>query len=123
MAVTPALRGQKYISLTTFRKSGAAVRTPVWFAEADGKLYLFTNPESGKVKRIRNNPSVRLAPSTMRGKITGSEFQAKARILTGTESDRARDIMKKKYLLMRIPFLWSKNSIFLELEMNQPAAQ
>lgn len=121
MAVTPALRGQKYISLTTFRKSGAAVRTPVWFAEADGKLYLFTNPQSGKVKRIRNNPSVRLAPSKMRGKITGPEFQAQARILTGTESDRARGIMKKKYLLMRIPFLWSKNSIFLELEMNQPA--
>jgi len=42
------LQNQKYISLTTYRKTGAAVRTPVWFAEENGKLYIFTNPPRAK---------------------------------------------------------------------------
>ena len=115
MPVPVLLKGQKYISLATFRKSGVAVRTPIWFAEAEEKLYLFTNPKSGKVKRIRNNPNVKIAPCTMRGRITGPEFSALAQILASPEADRAREIMKKKYWLMRIPFLWRKSSIFIEL--------
>ena len=74
MRVPTEFQGQKYLSLTSFRKSGVPVRTPVWFAEAEGKLYLFTNPKSGKAKRIRNNPRVLIAPCTMRGKVTGPEF-------------------------------------------------
>src|SRR5215470_15122623 len=66
MRVPTEFQGQKYLSLTSFRKSGVPVRTPVWFAEAEGKLYLFTNPKSGKAKRIRNNPRVLIAPCTMR---------------------------------------------------------
>ncbi len=116
------LAGKKYVSLATFRKSGAAVRTPVWFAEADGKLCFFTNPRSGKVKRIRNNPNVRIAPCTMGGRITGPEFDARARILSEPESNHARTAMKKKYWLMRLPFLWSKDSIFLELEVDRAAS-
>ena len=117
MSIPPELTGQKYLSLATFRKSGVPVRTPIWFAESSDKLYLFTNPKSGKVKRIRNNPRVRIAPCTMRGRIIGPEFDATARILSPAEADRGRRLMKKKYWLMRIPFLWSKNSIFLELLM------
>jgi PPOX class probable F420-dependent enzyme len=92
-----------------------AVRTPVWFVENSDKLYLFTNPKSGKVKRIRNNPRVRIAPCTMRGRVTGPEFEATARILASSEAEHGRSLMKKKYWLMRIPFLWSKESIFIEL--------
>ena len=72
---------QKYISLTTFRKTGAGVATPVWFGEEDGKLYVMTRSEMGKTKRIRNNPQVRVAPCTMRGKVTGPDFAATARLL------------------------------------------
>ena len=111
------LQGQKYISLTTYRRTGVPVATPVWFAEKDGKLYLFTNPKSGKVKRIRNNPKVKVAPSTIRGKIIGPEFSAAARILPGEESGNAHKLLKQKYWLMRIPFLWSKDSILMEIEM------
>ena len=54
--------GEKYINLETFRKSGAAVATPVWFAEDLGVFYVYSLANAGKVKRIRNNPRVRLMP-------------------------------------------------------------
>ena len=89
MATIPAeIHGQRYISLATFRKSGVAVYTPIWFAEDDDKLYFMTNSKLGKCKRIRNNPQVKIAPCTIRGKITGPEFSATVRILP-TEKLRA----------------------------------
>src|SRR5216684_3868875 len=77
MASVPAeIHGQRYISLATFRKSGVAVHTPIWFAEDNNKLYFMTSGKTGKYKRIRNNPQVKIAPCTIRGKITGPEFTA-----------------------------------------------
>ena len=90
------MENSKYLSLTTFRKTGVPVRTPVWFAENDSKLYLFTNPKSGKVKRIRNNPRVQVASCTMRGSVTGPEFEASARIMSHFEEENARRVMNKK---------------------------
>ena len=81
MLIPPEIKGQKYIDLATFRKDGSAVHTPVWFGEKDDRLYVMTRSDSGKYKRIRNNPKVRIAPCTMRGKITGPEFAATVRIL------------------------------------------
>ena len=69
--IPPEIRGQKYISLTTFRKTGAAVATAVWFGEQDDKLYVMTRSDMGKTKRIRNNSQVRVAPCKIRGKVTG----------------------------------------------------
>jgi PPOX class probable F420-dependent enzyme len=115
--VPAELKNQKYLALATYRKTGVAVRTPVWFAEKDGKLYIFTNPRSGKVKRIRNNPSLTVAPCTIRGRITGGEFPGRARILPQESWQAARRSLEEKYWLMRIPFLWSKNSIFMEIEL------
>ena len=109
------LVGHKYISLATFRKSGQPVRTPVWFAEVDGKLYFFTNPMSGKAKRIRNNPNVRLAPSTFRGRILGPDIPARARLVPRGEDAAARAAVRKKYWLARVPFLWRKSSVYVEL--------
>jgi PPOX class probable F420-dependent enzyme len=111
------LSNQKYILITTFRKTGVPVRTPVWFAEENGKLYIFTNPESGKVKRIGNNPDIKIAPCTIRGKITGPEFSGRARILPQTAAPGLRKLLERKYWLMRVPFLWSKNSIFIEIQL------
>src|SRR3981081_1457997 len=79
--IPAAIHGQKYISLTTFRKNGQPVATPVWFGEEDDKLFVMTRSTSGKYKRIRNNPKVRVAPCTIRGIVTGPEFAAIARIL------------------------------------------
>ncbi len=63
-----ALGGERYVRLSTFRKSGAAVPTPVWFARLGENLYVVTGRNTGKVKRIRNNPDVTLAPSDFGGR-------------------------------------------------------
>lgn len=115
--IPPPISGKKYISLASFRKNGTAVYTPLWFAEEDGKLYVMTRSDSGKYKRIRNIPEVRVAPCTMRGKITGPEYAAKARILPPEVWPAARNALARKYWLMRIPFLWSKKNVFMEIEV------
>jgi PPOX class probable F420-dependent enzyme len=117
MPIPHEIAGQKYLSLATFRKNGQAVRTPIWFGEENAKLYVMTRPDSGKCKRIRNNPEVRLAPCTIRGRITGPEFAAKARILPEADTSWARKTIHRKYWLARIPFLWSKDNVYLEIQL------
>ncbi len=113
MASFSHLRNHKYIDLVTFRKNGAGVHTPVWFAGDDDHLYIFSNPKAGKVKRIRNNPSVEIAPCTMRGKVLGAHVPATARVASDRNSARAA--IRSKYWMARIPFIWSQDSIYLEL--------
>jgi PPOX class probable F420-dependent enzyme len=120
MPVPPEIQGQKYISLTTFRKSGATVPTPVWFGERDGKLYVMTRSDSGKYKRIRNNPQVLIAPCTVRGKIAGPEFPAAARILPPEDWPRAHQTIKKKYWLARFTIFSSKKNVFIEIDGFKP---
>jgi PPOX class probable F420-dependent enzyme len=117
MSIPREIQGQKYISLATFRKNGEAVRTPVWFGEKDDKLYVMTRSDSGKYKRIRNNPQVRIASCTMRGKITGPEFAGTARILPPEDWPEARKTIERKYWLARIPFVWSKNNVYVEIKV------
>jgi len=114
--IPTAIAGQKYISLATFRKSGAAVYTPVWFGENNGKLYVKTRNDSGKFKRIRNNSNVKVAPCNMRGKITGPEFAGRARILPSAEWTQAQAAINRKYWLARLP-IWSKKNEYLEIEV------
>ncbi|MGB6677839.1 MAG: PPOX class F420-dependent oxidoreductase [Terriglobales bacterium] len=116
MPIPRELDGQNYISLVTFRKSGVAVPTPIWFGEDDNKIYVMTRSDSGKYKRIRNNPEVRVAPCSIRGKITGPEFEARARILPAEDWPRARKTIQKKYWLARIPFVWSKQNVYIEID-------
>ena len=113
--ILPEIHGQKYICLTSFRKSGAAVSTPVWFGEDNGKLYVMTRNDSGKYKRIRNNSKTQIAPCTVRGKIKGSQFNATARILPPEDWAHAKQTIHRKYWLARVPFLWSKNNVYLEI--------
>jgi PPOX class probable F420-dependent enzyme len=113
--IPASIQGRKYISLTTFRKTGVGIATPVWFGEEEGKLYVMTRSDLGKTKRIRNNPQVRVTPCTMRGTVTGAEFAATARILPAPEHARARRTIHRKYWAARIPFLWSRTDTYLEL--------
>lgn len=116
MPIPREIQRQNYISLSTFRKSGDAVSTPVWFGEQDDKLYVMTRSDSGKYKRIRNNPQVRIAPCTIRGKITGRDFAATVRILPPADWPLARKTIEKKYWLARIPFFWSKKNVYVEID-------
>jgi PPOX class probable F420-dependent enzyme len=109
------IHGQRYINLATFRKNGDAVHTPIWFAEDNGHLYVMTSGKSGKSKRMRNNPQVRIAPCTMRGKVTGPEFSARVRFLKPEEFQNARRLINRKYWLAGIPFLWRNTDTYFEI--------
>jgi uncharacterized protein len=95
-----ALREHNYVNLTTFRKSGVPVTTPVWMALDGNKGYVVTGNDSGKVKRIRNNPTVQIAPSTRLGVALGPAIDAKVRILSKEESVAAQRELSKKYSWM-----------------------
>ncbi len=92
-----------------------AVPTPVWFGEEDGKLYVMTRSDMGKSKRIRNNPQVKVAPCTIRGKITGPEFVAVARFLPPEEHQRARRTINRKYWMASIPLIWTRTDTYFEI--------
>jgi len=113
--IPSTIQGQSYISLTTFRKTGAKVATPVWFGEEDNKLYVMTRSDMGKTKRIRNNPQVTVAPCTIRGAVTGAEVPATARILPLEDHARARQTINRKYWLARVPLLWRRTDTYLEI--------
>jgi uncharacterized protein len=114
-AIPSAIHGQKYISLTTFRKNGVAVRTPVWFGEQGDTLYVMTRSDMGKAKRIRNDPRVQVAPCTIRGKVTGAEFDASARILPPEEHAHARERINQKYWAARLPLIWYRTDTYIAL--------
>ena len=79
-----------YIALETFRKSGEGVVTPVWVVAEDGKLYVWTVGDSGKVKRIRNNGRVRIAVSDSRGTPKSDWVEANARVLDNQADEEAQ---------------------------------
>ena len=77
-----SMKSVSYINLTTFRKSGAPVATPLWFAEHQGVLYAQTFPTAGKLKRIRHTARVTIAPCTFNGRPLGPQIEGHARIIT-----------------------------------------
>jgi PPOX class probable F420-dependent enzyme len=113
--IPAAIHNQKYISLTTFRKNGAGVSTPVWFGEDGNKLYVMTRSDMGKMKRLRNNQQVRVAPCTIRGKANGPEFAAQARILPQEEHAHARQTINRKYWMARFPWIWRRTDSYVEV--------
>jgi uncharacterized protein len=71
-------KGQRFLSLETFRKTGIGVKTPIWFEQEGDSLFLWTPANSGKLKRIRNNPRVNIAPCNRFGEVTGEWVAAQA---------------------------------------------
>jgi len=96
-----AFANKKYLSLESYRKTGDPVRTPVWFAEHDGQLYIYSLADAGKVKRIRNNPSIRVAPCDVRGGNVGEWIEATARIEDPGGERFGMSLLTKKYGLMK----------------------
>jgi len=97
----------RYLNLESFRKNGQGVCTPVWFAGypvngAPQTLYVYSEADSGKAKRIRRNSQVRIAPCDMRGKLLGDWVQARAEIVTGEEAGRGIRLLNAKYA----PWKW-----------------
>jgi uncharacterized protein len=89
--------GKKYISIETYRKTGVPIRTPVWFIEENGELFVRTDSRTGKIKRIRNNPRVRVATCNARGTVEGTWVDGEARIVEAESSDHIFSLLRKKY--------------------------
>jgi PPOX class probable F420-dependent enzyme len=114
--------GEKYISLETYRKNGQGVRTPVWFVESSSGenhiLYVRTSDNTGKYKRIRNNPSVQIASCDMRGAVRGKWVKGEARITSEEEKLKAFKMLEKKYGMMykmTRMFLSGKNYVVIAI--------
>ena len=90
----------RYMNLATFRKNGAEVKTPVWFAPLHGKLYVYTAGSAGKAKRLRNSSRARIAPCDMRGNVRGEWRDTNARIVT----DPA--LIERAYAALRARYGW-----------------
>jgi uncharacterized protein len=101
---------EKYISLETFKKSGQGVKTPVWFVLHNDALYVYTEADSWKVKRIRNNPRVRVAASNVRGRVQGPWLDATASLVEGDERRTADRLLDRKYFLKVFFKIFSKLS-------------
>lgn len=129
-AATPPLdpARERYVSLATFRRDGREVRTPVWMAGTAPRYYVFTEPQVGKVKRIRANGRARLAACTMRGRVTGEWIDARARIVDDPATiARAYAALRAKYgiamwivdTLSRLSGRYDKR-VIIEIETGNP---
>ena len=87
----------EFVLLVTFRKTDVGVPTAMWFAHAQGKLYMVTGRTSGKIKRIRNQRQVLLAPCDVMGNVLGSQVKGLAHELPVTEHASANTLLAKKY--------------------------
>ncbi len=91
------LENEKYISLATYKKNGNTVQTPVWFVVDSGLIYVITRSLTGKVKRLKNNPEVKIAPCTFGGKTIGEWIMGTATKIEGNKAQNAIKMRKKKY--------------------------
>ncbi|MGW4792301.1 PPOX class F420-dependent oxidoreductase [Nonomuraea sp. NPDC004297] len=100
---------EQYVSVTSYRKDGTPVATPVWAVQDGAAVLIWTAADSGKVKRIRNNPEVSVAGCDFRGKLNTPPVQGRAEILDAAATERVRDLLRRKYGLMgRLTILGSR---------------
>jgi uncharacterized protein len=101
---------EKYVSVTTFRKTGVGVSTPVWIAKLpDGKVGFTVDHDSGKAKRLRNNPRVALRACNVKGKVADGavEVTGTALLVTGVDHDAVlKAIVRKYWILGSLMGLW-----------------
>ena len=115
------LSAHKFIYLTTFRKNGTPVGTPVTFAPFDGKLYVVTGVKSGKAQRLRRTERVELAPCDSRGKVLGPTVTGRARLLSSEEAERLKPQLKFRagnwlmFFFNRLRDLRLGGNIYLEI--------
>ncbi|CBG68012.1 MULTISPECIES: PPOX class F420-dependent oxidoreductase [Streptomyces] len=104
-----ALGAGKYLLLTTYRKNGTTVPTPVWVVRDGDALGVWTVADSWKVKRVRNRADVLVGPCDVRGNPTGGNVPARAEILDAAGSAAYRGLIARKYgVLGRLTLLGSR---------------
>lgn len=118
-----ALEGHKYVSLTTYRRSGAKVSTPVWFVQRDSRVYVWTMATSGKVRRLRNNPNVALAPCKVGGEPLGPYLEGVATMSEDDSSEELNKTFRLKYGMLMVldkvaTRLRHRKRVFLEIKLS-----
>ena len=97
-----ALATERHISLTTFRRDGSTAATPVWVVSDDGRrLLVWTGADTWKVKRIRQDARVRVAPSDARGRVRGEAFEGTASLLGPDAAALVEPLLRRKYGLQK----------------------
>jgi PPOX class probable F420-dependent enzyme len=104
MTVPDEIRRSRYVSLTTYRKDGTAVATPVWHVVDDGVLFVVSDAQAWKVKRIRRDSRVRVTVCDIRGRVAlgAPTAEATARLLDDAGTQAARKLLARKYFLSRL---------------------
>lgn len=97
IAVFATFDRNPFIALTTYRKNGTPVMTPVWFVQQEGKLFVWTAADSGKAKRLKHNPCVQFGPSTHSGKLLGAIQKGRAHFVKQKEYPTLEKAFKDKY--------------------------
>ena len=119
----------KYLSLTTFKRDGTAVSTPVWVARDGDELVVITDAASGKAKRIRNNGRVEVAACDVRGRVTGPAFGGRAHLVDSTGTEYIAAQIKRKYGLQYTAIGWmdklrrrqSSGSVGIRVDLDEVA--
>jgi PPOX class probable F420-dependent enzyme len=115
-----AILSAQYVALTTYRRDGTPVTTPVWAAAEGESLYLFSNANAGKVKRLRNSSRAAIAPCTVTGKVTGAQLPAEAFNLTNDQMPKVWKLLTKKYgMAVRLFIAYDRARTLLRM---QPSA-
>jgi uncharacterized protein len=102
--VTPALealRRRPTALLTTYKRDGTPIATPVTIAVEGDRAFIRTYDRAWKAKRMRRNPGVLIAPSTVRGKPRGEAIPGRSRLLTGTENQRAARAIRRRQPILQ----------------------
>jgi PPOX class probable F420-dependent enzyme len=123
---TRDLGDRTYVNLETFKRDGTGVKTPVWVAELDGRLVVFTDGTSWKVKRLRRDPRVRVAACGVMGALEGPWVEGRGVVVGDPQREaRAYEVLLAKYgLQMRLIdfFSWLSGRIrrraILEIELD-----
>ncbi|SEL16220.1 PPOX class F420-dependent oxidoreductase [Streptacidiphilus jiangxiensis] len=111
-ATLDALTRARYVSLTTYRKDGTPVATPVWHVIDDGHLYVWTEADSWKVKRLRRDARVKVVACDVRGRIApgAAEAEGTGRVLDDAGREKVRRLLGRKYLMARLGDWWAELS-------------
>jgi PPOX class probable F420-dependent enzyme len=88
----------RYLSVTSFKRDGTGIATPLWFVSDDSRLFALTDLHSAKVRRIRRNPSVLIALCRADGKLRTEPVPARAEVLTATtDLERVQKLLIERY--------------------------
>ena len=107
----------KHISVTSYKRDGTGVATPVWFVQEGDRLLFRTGVDAGKAKRIRRSPAVLVAACTIRGELLGQQVSGVARVLSGSAADDAKRLINRKY---RAEWVLARTWWFVQTALHLP---